>query len=198
MAWAPDYVDLLETKAYLRVPGDDTADDGWIADLITAASQAVNARCHRQFGTAVATRVYEAAEAVPDIMVPGTWLLVVDDIRPDAADTIVTVGGVQLDPAGYVLLPRNAPADARPYTTLRLGVQPAGDVAITTGFGWPQVPKQVRTACLVQIARWHVRRESPYGIAGSPDLGSEQRLLAKLDPDVAVMLVRLSRVQAPR
>ena len=39
-----------------------------------------------------------------------------------------------------------------------------------------------------EASRWFARRNSPYGIAGSPEMGSELRLLAKLDPDVAVML----------
>ena len=40
------------------------------------------------------------------------------------------------------------------------------------------------------------RKGSPYGIAGSPDLGSELRLLAKLDADVAVLLRSFVRMWA--
>jgi hypothetical protein len=213
MPWAPDYVDLPETKRYLRVPAGDTVDDTWIGELITAASRAVDGRCNRQFGTADGLRVYEASEAVPDLTRAGWWLLVTDDIRADQllptplrpgqlaapGDTIgVAVGGQPVPAGGVQLLPRNAAADGTVYTGLRLATRPMGDVAVMGGWGWPSPPAQVRTATLLQVGRWHVRRESPYGTAGSPADGSETRLLAKLDPDVAVMLVRLSRTRGPR
>jgi hypothetical protein len=41
---------------------------------------------------------------------------------------------------------------------------------------------------MLQASRFYARRDSPYGVAGSPDLGSEVRLLSKVDPDVAVSL----------
>ena len=195
--WAPDYLSLDEGKDYLRVPAADTVDDEWIGALITAASRAIDRRCGRQFGTAPDTRVYEAAAAVPDLTHPGWWLLVTDDMRADTA-AVLTVDGVALAATGYVRLPRNAPADKRPFTGVRLASKPGGDVSITTGFGWEAVPAQVGVAARLQLARWHVRRESPFGVAGSPSDGSETRLLARLDPDVATSLVGLSRTQAPR
>ena len=51
------------------------------------------------------------------------------------------------------------------------------------------VPDGVKVATLLQAARYFKRRESPYGIAGSPEMGSEMRLRAELDPDV-INLVR--------
>lgn len=197
MPWAPDYLELDETKDYLRVPAADEQDDPWIAELITAASRAVDGRCERQFGTAAGTRVYDASSAVPDLTRPGWWLLVTDDLRPDLPVT-VSVDGVAVDPAGVQPLPRNAAADGLVHTGLRLAARPGGDVTVGDGFGWPSVPVQVRTAARLQVGRWHVRRESPYGTAGSPSDGSETRLLARLDPDVAVMLIRLSRTRGPR
>lgn len=50
------------------------------------------------------------------------------------------------------------------------------------------VPAGVNTATLIQAARFFKRRDSPYGVAGSPEMGSELRLQAKLDPDVYVMI----------
>jgi len=51
------------------------------------------------------------------------------------------------------------------------------------------VPTTVKQATLLQASRVFARREAPFGVAGSPDMGSELRLLEKVDPDVAVMLV---------
>jgi hypothetical protein len=195
--WAPDYLTLTQGKDYLRVPLADDVDDPYISALITASSRAIDRRCLRQFGTEPGTRVYEGADAVPDLVHPGWWLLVVDDMRADTA-VVVTVGGAALPATGYVRLPRNAPADKRPYTGIRLAAQPFGDVEIATGFGWEAPPAQVGVACRFQLGRWHVRRESPFGVAGSPSDGSETRLLARLDPDVATSLAGLARTQAPR
>jgi hypothetical protein len=51
----------------------------------------------------------------------------------------------------------------------------------------------VLAAAKLQCARWNFRRDAPAGVAGSPDQGSEIRLLSRLDPDVAVSLAGLSR-----
>jgi hypothetical protein len=51
-----------------------------------------------------------------------------------------------------------------------------------------EVPSAVKQACLIQASRFFTRRYAPFGVAGSPESGSEMRLLAKVDPDVAVIL----------
>lgn len=50
------------------------------------------------------------------------------------------------------------------------------------------IPAGVTQACLLQASRFFARRYSPFGIAGSPENGSELRLLSRVDPDVAVVL----------
>lgn len=199
MPWAPDYLTLTEAKDYLKVPADDTADDAWLATLITAASRAVDSRCNRQFGSAAGTRTYPASDAVPDLQRAGWWLLVVDDIRSDlVASPFVHAGPRAYGTADAVLLPFNATMDRKPYTALRLAERPGADITVATDFwGWPAVPEQVSTAARLQVARWQVRRESPFGVAGSPSDGSETRLLARLDPDVATSLTGLSRTRRP-
>jgi len=52
----------------------------------------------------------------------------------------------------------------------------------------------VLNACKLQTGRFNKRLQALFGVAGSPADGSEVRLLAKLDPDVAVMLVDYTRV----
>jgi hypothetical protein len=53
----------------------------------------------------------------------------------------------------------------------------------------------VEQATLLQASRFHARRFSPYGVAGSPELGSELRLLAKLDADVELALSKAQLVR---
>jgi len=50
------------------------------------------------------------------------------------------------------------------------------------------VPGPIHQACLIQTNRLIMRRDAPFGVAGSPEVGSEVRLLARLDPDVETMV----------
>jgi hypothetical protein len=195
VAWKPDYVTAADVAAYLRV--DDTVDNTEYAIWATASSRAVDAKCNRQFGqlAAPAARVYRRAPVYDSAT--GMWLLEIDDLQ-DA--TGLLVNGVAYASSGAVLLPDNAPADGVPWERIGLAaapVLPTPGVAVTytmtARWGWTAVPSQVIGACKLQCARWNARRDSPFGIAGSPENGSEMRLLAKLDPDVATTLVGLSR-----
>ena len=91
--------------------------------------------------------------------------------------------------------PRNAAAESRPWTRLAVArassVQPTGyepELVGTASWGWSAVPTAVKLAGRLQVSRFHTRRDSPYGVAGAPDQGTQLPLLARLDPDVAVSL----------
>jgi hypothetical protein len=89
--------------------------------------------------------------------------------------------------------PANAPATGRPYTSLlfhaaTIPPRNRDGVEVTAPWGWTAHPSDVVNANLVQASRYLKRRDSPFGVAGSPETGSELRLLARLDPDVALML----------
>lgn len=56
------------------------------------------------------------------------------------------------------------------------------------GEGGEEIPSAVKQACLIQASRFFVRRTAPFGVAGSPESGTEIRLLARVDVDVAVIL----------
>jgi hypothetical protein len=197
VVWKPDYVTLVNAKDYLRIA--DTADDTQIAFWITAASRAVDKRCNRQFGQAagaVARTYRRPANYNP---VSGLWELEVDDLMA----TPTLVGSGAWASAGYTLLPDNAALEGVPWQRIGTASQPIMvspgapyPVSVTALWGWTTVPAQVSAAVLLQVARWYARRESPLGVAGSPDLGSEIRLLARLDPDVSTTLAGLSRRRA--
>jgi uncharacterized phiE125 gp8 family phage protein len=194
MAWAPDYVTASELKSYLRI--NDTDDDAELAFAITAASRAIDLNTNRQFGVVAAaeqrfyTSYWDRRRA--------RWVVEVDDLMSVsnfAAITVdsegVTVGTID----DYVLEPRNAAAKGRPWTALL--VRPNSEykptaardgVAVTALWGWTAVPATVKHATLLQASRFFARRNSPYGVAGSPQEGSELRLLSKVDADVAVSL----------
>ncbi|MBL8926321.1 MAG: hypothetical protein JNM77_08780 [Pseudonocardia sp.] len=199
MAWAPDYCTAEELAAFVR-HGDAT--DARLALAIAAASRAVDKAARRQFGAVAAAeaRYYTArwdaltsrwTVAIDDLMTT-TDLAVAFDSDGDEtyADTITA----------HTLRNRNAAAEGRPWTELAIlstsDVQPtdAPDaVRVTAVWGWSAVPDAVKQATLLQASRLLVRRDSPYGVAGSPEAGTEIRLLERLDPDVAVVLAPYRR-----
>lgn len=200
MTWAPDYITGDELKAFVRI--DDELDDAQIGMAITAASRAIDRATRRQFGRAdqEVERFYTAKlDPVLNRMV-----VEIDDLMASSGLQVHT------DPDGdetfpnlvtsYTLRPRNAPADGMPWTELVVGRgtsvsfpdTPDG-VRVTGHFGWNQIPEAVKEACALQASRLLSRRDAPFGVAGSPAAGSEVRLLAKLDPDVDVVIAPYRR-----
>lgn len=204
MTWAPDYIAVSDLKAFLRIDSGDTADDVQLARDVTAASRAVDMTCSagfpRQFGqtTGTETRYYTPRYDCSR----GRWVIETDDFQ-DATGLTVTITNSVVTAAAvtlYAKQPINGAATGRPYTRLvvdRLStVVPRGEeneAAVTAKWGWAAVPVPVAEATLLQAARFTKRRDAPFGIAGSPDSGSEVRLLAKVDPDVAVSLRKYIR-----
>lgn len=201
MAWQPDYCTSVELKAYERIP--DTDDDAQVALAISAASRAVDRTANRQFGL--------VASAEDRYYTPRwdrrrcRWVVDIDDVQT-AVGLLVFA---DLDGSGdyataltdYVALkPVNAAVEAKPWTQMVVlptsPVSPCADedsVAVTAKFGWTTVPTPVKQATLLQASRFLKRKDAPFGVAGSPDAGSELRLLAKVDPDVAVILGPFTR-----
>jgi hypothetical protein len=186
--WKPDYITLAELKSFLDIA--DSVDDVQLQMWCTAASRAIDKKTNRQFGqlTAAAARVYRR----PAFYEPSSqlWMVEIDDVQDV---TGMTVGGVAYASSGATLLPDNAPPDGVPWTRLGFATCPTAPLTVVARWGWTTVPTQVVAAAKLQANRWNARRRSPLGVAGSPEQGSELRLLAKLDPDVATTLAGLSR-----
>ena len=201
MGWAPDYVTTGELAAYTRI--GDSVDDAQIGLAIAAASRAIDQATGRQFGLldAAAARYFTARWDSRECQ----WVVPCDDLMTttDLSVAVDTVGEGDYDGVltGVVPCPRNAVGTGRPWTELRVtrgvSVQPAGiadGVRVTARWGWSTVPDAIKQATLLQASRLLSRRDSPYGIAGSAELGSEMRLLARLDADVAVAVRPYRRV----
>lgn len=191
MAWMPDYVSATELKSYLRI--DDTVDDTELGFAITAASRAIDRHCNRQFGDAdsAAERFYTARYDRRRCR----YVIEIDDLHSSTGLSVTSVTAAEAI-TSYTLHPINKPVDGGVYTQVVMDtdavVLPTTveyDVSLsTTHWGWSAVPDTIKQACLLQSSRLFKRRESPFGVAGSPELGSEMRLLARVDPDVAVVL----------
>lgn len=195
MALLTTYCSAAELKHLLRIETLDTSDDAEIALAIEAASRAIDLATNRQFGVDAApvARYYDPPPA-------GIKFLLVDDIstvtgltvKVDRNDDGVFEETLTIS-TDFRLWPWNAAADSRPweYVVLRTGFTwPTHErsVEVTAAFGWLSVPTAIKQAALIQANRFFKRRDAAFGVAGSPELGSELRLLQKLDPDVAVIV----------
>lgn len=197
MAWEPDYITAAQLAAYQRI--GDSVDDVELAVAATAASRAIDNHTNRQFGLVAAPeeRRYTARYDYERCR----WVLDIDDLMTTVG-LVVTVSGTAV--TAYTLEPRNAAAEARPWTRLVFGlgaeaVPTASDEYEVTGtarWGWTTVPVPVTQAARLQGSRFASRRDSPYGVAGSPEQGSELRLLARVDADVGVSLRSYVRPRA--
>lgn len=182
-----DYATLEAVKSRLDIA--DTIDDGMITSVISAASRSIDKTCNRLFSPVTEVRYFTA--------MCGTQL----DI-----DDITTVTTIQTDSDGdrtyedtwsatdFDLEPYNAAAQGEAYTQLH--TTPTGryafptvrrGVKITGVWGWATIPYPVTEACILLTIRWFKRKDSPFGIAGSNELGQVQ-MMATRDPDVRAML----------
>lgn len=189
------YASLSDLKSAIRI--SDTDSDTLLQVALDAATSAIDEHCNRTFVAAsvATTRYFEPLNGI----VTTDDIYTTDGLIVTVAGTVIPVAVPNVS-AGYALIPENAASLGEPYTGLYyrsfpLNVWPLlyaiqrASVAITAKWGYAAaIPPAVKMACLLQASRWFARRNSPYGIAGSPEMGSEIRLLAKLDPDVAVLL----------
>lgn len=188
MAWAPDYIDEQELATYLRI-GDNT-DDPEMRTAISGASRAIDHATNRQFGQVetAESRTFEVRWS----RTRGAYIADIDDVQ-DLAGFTVTVSGTALASSSYQLLPRNAAQEGRPFerilvpsaTPTTVGAGPP-TIDATGMWGWTDVPETIRDATFKQASRFFKRRDAPFGVTGSPGLGGEMRLLAKVDADVDV------------
>lgn len=204
MAWSPDYITAAQLKSALGIA--DAVDDAEIGFAITAASRAIDHYTGRQFGS--------EASAVSRYYTPvwdhwRRYIVEIDDLMSENGllvksdpDDDLTFPETLTD---YRLAPLNNAANGRPWTLLIVGPDETapiprreGSIQVTAEWGWTSVPGLVTQAALIQAARFFKRKDAPFGIAGSPELGSELRLLPKLDPDVQLSLSPLIRYWGAR
>lgn len=196
MAWAPDYTTVAALKAYVRIPALDTQDDVQLALAVTAASRAIDNATNRQFGLVAApeARYYTAEWQSCD----NRYTVEIDDVMIVTGASVVADstgdGDFDLTVTAYDFKPVNAASKGKPYTqlwidrTVSLPVRAVDGLQVTARWGWSDVPDTIEQATLIQASRFFTRREAPFGVAGSPESGSEMRLLERVDPDVKVMV----------
>lgn len=214
------YTDLDTFRTFIRTAAvaDDLDDpDSPVETLaLEAAARAIDRACGRDFRpppVAVAARYFTplTRPALDPInyattAYPAAWyrhaILPIDDVF-DLTGMIVSFdvsgnGDYTQAITAYRAGPQSAASRGMPYTKLIFdsGVYPPlyeESVEVKALWGWTDPPNTIVHANLIQAARFLKRRDAPFGVAGSPEMGNELRLLAKLDPDVALMVAAFKR-----
>jgi hypothetical protein len=188
---ASTYAILEDVKDALRISDDN--DDVVLNGIIGSASRAIDQYCDRYFGqigttAAPVSRLYRANGRV----------VLVDDL--------VTLTDVEFEYAGYaetftslgassvIKQPVNAVTlvPAQPYTQLlakpsTVFPQPPGWVRVSGVWGWPEIPQQIRDACVLQSVRLFKSRDVPLGVMGGSDMLAPMRLPGGLHPDARML-----------
>lgn len=191
MAITNGYCTLAELKASLNIT--DNVDDTALESAITAASRMVDDYTERFFyvNGSVGSPVTRYYTAVDPYTINIDDITTISEIATD--DNFDRTFGTVWSTTDYMVEPINNPIKGWPYSrVLAIGAyifpyQLPQSVRIKGVWGWSAVPAEVNMATLIQSSRIFGRRQSPFGIAGSPDLGTV-RLFSRLDADVEVLL----------
>jgi hypothetical protein len=185
------YCTLAELKASLAIT--DSVDDTPLEAAITATSRMIDDYTGRFFYRNGTTQSPVARYYTP----LDPWTMNMDDnfsiTEVATDDNFNQTWDTVWSTSDYMLEPVNNPQRGWPVNRiLAIGryVWPyylPQSCRITGIWGWNAVPAEINMATLIQAARLFTRRQSPFGIAGSPDLGTV-RLTAKLDADVEALL----------
>jgi hypothetical protein len=189
------YMSLAEFKLQLGIASADTTDDSALQSCLDAADQLINNYVDTKVGfgtTSSQTRYYTATR----------WDYVL-------TDPIVTLTSLATDINGdgtysqawsandYVLAPRNAALDSRPYTEIDVSPFSGGTLNFPTGylevkvvgtFGWPSVPAAIKQAAGIQGSAIFSSKTAPFGIVGSADLGGVLTMRAALHPEARILI----------
>lgn len=174
---ANEYGSTAQLKAWLGI--EDAADDAVLSISLEAASRQIDEVVGRRFYAATEARQFSPL-AADRIFVDDLTSVTTLKTDADADGTYETTWAT----TDYVLEPTNAADLGRPYTSVRVAtygtygfpVWPSS-VEITGTWGYPvAVPAPIVQATLIQAARLFRRKDAPFGVAGSGDLG-EVRLI---------------------
>ena len=185
-----DLVTLAELRAQLGMPDEDIQDDFQLTRILTAATRAITEMTGHRFYATTETRYFSPRNSL---------FCDVDDLLSITTLKSDTTGDgtydTTWDTGDYVLLPRNASADARPYTTIR--VHPTGDhyfyrytyhesVQIAGSFGYASTtPPVIKEIALLAGEQFFRRRDSPLGVSGSS--GFVQTIKAQWESDPQIL-----------
>lgn len=191
------YATLAELRAWVGIPAGDLTDDATLTLALDSASALIDDYTDTYFAqdADVVARTYTATSSTV-LEVAGistvTGLVVATDGNDDGVYETVWAS------TDYRLEPANAAVEGKPWTRLvavgpvnRFPTSPSRDwpgVRVTSKGGWPAVPAPVKQATLIQAAFIWGRKDSRFGVAGSPEFGNELRVESALDRTAQALL----------
>jgi hypothetical protein len=193
------YLELEEFKKTLELAGFSYADMD-IRTAIAAACRAVDEICDRRF------YVDPDANQIRYFTPRRPSSVDIDDLIELTSMQVDTDGDGDVDETwvvgtDFVLEPRNAPLDNKPWERIRLLhassrllPQYANSMKVTGRFGWAAVPAVVKSATSIIAAQVLRRmRELPFGAAGAGFSAEAAVEIARSDPDVQRLLKPVMR-----
>jgi hypothetical protein len=184
------YCALTDIKPRLGIATADTTDDTILEQVITAVSRLIDERTGRHFYTSASDETRYFAAEFENLLYPGDVISITGLYTDDGNRTYTTTWAA----TDYDLRPDNASLDSKPYNAI--ATTPLGNKAFPVGlakgvkivgkFGWTAAPSGIKEVCILQSTRVFKRKDTPYGIAGSAELG--QLTIPKLDADVELLL----------
>lgn len=201
MAAPGDLCTRGDVLAMLSDPTD--ADVDMVDRLITAASAALMRAAGREFATLDVDEIEAGADGEEVTYRPGT---VTRRFVPLAARAArIHVGDMAAEPSRVdVVTPAGElvhgdvtvecwPLNRRPWEPITaigvpVAVTPGQRIDVTSTWGFPQVPADIRQACAAQVREWYVRDPSRFGdafAAAEGDLAVPARELSLVSRDAA-------------
>ena len=183
MAITNGYATLTQIKNYLSI--SDSTDNDLLEDLVESSSRSIDRIANRRFyaDAAASARKYRAYSDVfiytDDISSTSGLIVKIDEGGNGTFNKTLTLD------TDYILDPLTASDLGRPFTQLTMvsnteswpifpgitqnGLRPG--VEVTAKWGWPSVPDDITTACLILTADLYKRKDAPGGVLGLGDLG---------------------------
>lgn len=180
------YATVSELKARIGIDAGDRVDDATLEQVLGAVSVGIDNYCNRRFEQVEEARTF-SPRRVDRVLIDDCAS--VSEVATDDGSRAYATVWAQSD---FDLLPENA-APREPYA--EIAISPLGNytfpiirkgLLVTGTWGWPTLPDPIHEACLLQAARVFKRKDSPFGITGTPEYG--QMRLGRFDPDVAWLL----------
>lgn len=185
MAIVYGYATLAELKTYLNITG--TADDSRLEGAIESASRAIDMETSRRF--------YSLTDTV--------YFHTDDPLRCDLDDDLLSITTLQIDTTGlrnyetlsvtdYELDPENAPYRTiwiAPTSSKAFPINQRRGVKLAGAWGYCATgshPQAINKACLMLAARYFKRKDSVFGVMGTPELGFVR--VTNKDTDIRALL----------
>lgn len=187
---ANEYASLAQLKTWLQLDGADHDDD--LNRVLTSASRAIDRYCGRIFydSGSAAAKTFLADDPyeldVPDFHTV-TGLVIATDTDSDGTfETTWTTADYQVEPlnpdAGWpwwrivAIDDETFPLSARRATT-----------RVTARWGWAAEPEEVEQTTLAVAAEMFKRKDAPFGIVGTDEMGRAVRVAAHYRPLLAAV-----------